>query len=368
MNTYEARLERMLAAVHLSCADRIPFMSSGTASNARYCGVKLADYVSDMPLNLETNLKGTEMFCDPDGTQAVLYCPDGMSSVWLGKVKVPGRELSDNELWQMEEKENIHEEDYDDILENGYGPWLDKVLMERLDNPMKYTEAYAAYLPEAMRILREKGYPNFMGNSFFSPIEQFCGGRTLMNFFGSDLIEFPDKVDAVFRLVQDYNIANWDAQLKATQPVAAWVGGWRGTPDLLNSEMFERFAWKYIRELAEMCLANNVIPLFHLDSDWTRGLQYFRDLPKGSCILGLDGMTDIFNAKEVIGEHCCLMGGVPPTMLAFGSTEDVEAYCRRLIKEVGPDGFIMSAGCDAPFNSRLENMRTMAESVGAGPV
>jgi uroporphyrinogen-III decarboxylase len=125
----------------------------------------------------------------------------------------------------------------------------------------------------------------------------------------------------------------------------------------------ERFSWKYLKALGELCISYGVTPLYHLDSDWTRGVKYFRELPKGKCILGLDGKTDIFKAKEIIGNHCCIMGDVPASLLSFGKSEDVDEYCKKLITEVGPTGYIMSSGCDAPYNAKLENLKVMADSV-----
>ena len=72
-------------------------------------------------------------------------------------------------------------------------------------------------------------------------------------------------------------------------------------------------------------------------------------------ILQLDGRTDIFRAKQVIGDHCCLFGDVPSTMLAFGGKEEVVDYCRKLIDVVGKDGgFILAAGCEIPPNAARE--------------
>jgi uroporphyrinogen-III decarboxylase len=132
---------------------------------------------------------------------------------------------------------------------------------------------------------------------------------------------------------------------------------------MLNPEMFERFAWKYMEEIGNLVLDAGVIPLFHLDSNWDLGLHYFKRFPRGKCILELYGQTDIFRAKEIIGDHCCLMGDVPATMTAFGKVDDVKDYCAKLIREVGPKGFILSSGCDAPYNAKLENMQAMAHSV-----
>lgn len=365
MNRFEEHLGRMLGAVHLESVDRIPFMSSGSAVNAALTGVTLSEYCRNMRVNAKANLEGIRQYSDPDGVQVTIFQPDMLTTCWLGKMEIPGRDLPENALWQMHEQEIVKQEDYDEILEGGFAPWYQKILVERLGNPLQYATEFFSYMGESIGLFAQNGYPCFCGANLYGPIEMFCGGRTLYNFFADDLCDIPEKVEAVFDQVQKFNIAGWEAQFKnpQTRPIAAWIGGWRGTPDLLSPEMFERFSWKYLRELGNLCLSYGVIPLFHLDSDWTRGMKYFREFPKGSVILGLDGKTDIFAAKQIIGDHCCLMGDVPASLLSFGKPEEVDAYCEKLIREVGPKGFILSSGCDAPYNSKLENLKAMADSI-----
>ena len=69
--------------------------------------------------------------------------------------------------------------------------------------------------------------------------------------------------------------------------------------------------------------------------------------------------TDIFKAKEILGDHICLAGDVPAALLVFGSPEEVYEYSRKLITELGPEGFMLQSGCDIPANAKLENVRAM---------
>ena len=39
--------------------------------------------------------------------------------------------------------------------------------------------------------------------------------------------------------------------------------------------------------------------------------------------------------------------------------DEAEEYCTRLIKELGPEGFILQSGCDIPANAKLENVQAM---------
>jgi uroporphyrinogen-III decarboxylase len=75
--------------------------------------------------------------------------------------------------------------------------------------------------------------------------------------------------------------------------------------------------------------------------------------------MALDGETDIFEAKKILGDHMCLMGDVPASMLYLERPDAVQAYCTRLIDELGSGGFILQSGCDIPANARLENVKAM---------
>ena len=59
----------------------------------------------------------------------------------------------------------------------------------------------------------------------------------------------------------------------------------------------------------------------------------------------------------------CFMGDVPAEMCAFGTPEEVYNYSMRLIKEIGPTGFIMCSGCDIPFNAQAANVEAMYQAV-----
>ena len=111
-------------------------------------------------------------------------------------------------------------------------------------------------------------------------------------------------------------------------------------------------------------VARDITPLLHCDGDWEKNLDYLHELPKARVLLQFDGRTDMFRAKEIIGDHCCIFGDVPATMLAFGGKEEVSEYCKKLIDVVGRDGgFILAAGCEIAPNARPENVKAMIDAV-----
>ena len=361
MNLYEERLNRIRAAVELEPVDQIPTVSGSIAFSCTAAGTLMKDYLDDMELNCTTNLKAADMIGNLDALQAALYTCEQLPPIWLSEVRRAGRELPDHELWQVAEKELIHQSDYDEILKNGFAPWYNNYLTERLHYDFQTAMGpFVSYMPTALQRAAEAGYPVINGGAWCSPFEMICGGRSLTAFLVDDLLEIPDKVEQVFDVIHRFNMERYEDSLKnGHKPIGIWVGGWRGTPETLSPAMFERFSWKYMREIIELLISYDVIPILHLDACWNLGLHYFRDLPAKKCIMALDGKTDIFKAKEIVGDRMCIMGDVPAEMLAFGTADNVYQYVEERVKRVGPTGYIVCSGCDIPYNAKLENVQAM---------
>lgn len=154
-------------------------------------------------------------------------------------------------------------------------------------------------------------------------------------------------------------IANMRNAIRLSKPVGVWIGGWRSASSFLSPKLWNRFVWTYLKKLVEVALEEGIIPVLHLDSNWERDLEFFKELPKGKCIISPDGSTDIFKIKDVLGSHMCIMGDVPSSMLSLGTSAEVYNYSKKLINEIGPSGYILSSGCDIPYNAKPKNVEAM---------
>jgi uroporphyrinogen-III decarboxylase len=55
----------------------------------------------------------------------------------------------------------------------------------------------------------------------------------------------------------------------------------------------------------------------------------------------------------------CITGDVGAALLTLGTPDDVYQYSTKLIREIGPSGFIMASGCDIPATAKPENVAAM---------
>ena len=102
-------------------------------------------------------------------------------------------------------------------------------------------------------------------------------------------------------------------------------------------------------DIAFQAILDTFNDLDGLDTDWGLNLPYFKKLSKGKCVADLDGTTDIFPAKEILGGHMCISGDVPAALLTLRTPDSVKDYCRKLIDEIGQDGgFMLTTGCECP--------------------
>lgn len=172
-----------------------------------------------------------------------------------------------------------------------------------------------------------------------------------MTKFTMDLHRIPDKVEAVMDAMIEDLIQISIESAKATG-ISAPTGIMtkslileRGGGFIYPLHIFERFELPSMKRFVESFVNEGITPILHFDSDWTLNMPYLKELPRGKFFIQLDSRTDIFKAKEVLRDHMCIMGDVPPSLLSLGTPRDVEAYCKKLINTVGEgSGFILGVG------------------------
>jgi len=356
------RFARLKTAVACGTPDRVPLSLVMDTFAAKTMDVKFSDFATNVDLAGQTMLNTIEKLGDVDSLQFATYAPAVLGLLWLAPMKLPGRDLPEDSLWQMDEQVRIQPEDYDRILEIGWGPWFGQYVGKYLGEAAAAGQALQEAGPRWAGEYMKRGYVVFSPMTVDHPYEHLCGGRTVKE-FTLDLYHTPDKVQAVMDVIMAEKREQTRQMVRAIGPIGYWVGGWRTAPEFLSPRLWDRFVWPHMKELVEIVAEEGGTPVLHYDANWDREIERLKDLPKARCVLSLDGKTDIFRAKKILAGHMCLLGDVPPALLSLGTVDKVKAYCRRLLTEVGPDGYIMAMGCAIPPEAKFENVQAMVDSV-----
>ncbi|MBP1707534.1 MAG: methyltransferase [Chloroflexi bacterium] len=356
---YRQKYERIQKAIKLEPADRIPVVYNGMAFAPRYLGMSMADFCADPDAPVNATLDTMDKFGGFDGINAVIAGRTTVTvpELWLSRVKVPGRDLPPDSLWQIHEAEVMTTDDYDFIIDKGWGAFLDYYLPRVVD--MEEFKEATGWLkknfPRCLNDCRERGYVPVSASVTAPPYESFCGGRSMGKFL-TDLYRIPDKVQAAMDVVLPEIIGKTVRLARESGVPGVWIGGWRTASSLVSPRLMDRFVWPYVLKIVEALLAADLMPIFHWDQDWTRDLVRLKDLPAKKCLLNPDGMTDMRQFKKLVGDRMAMMGDIPSSMFATGTPEDVFNYVRNLVDLFESRGLILCPGCDAPINTKPENM------------
>jgi hypothetical protein len=322
-------------------------------------GMSMARFCSEPDAAVEVTLAAMKRLGDLDGCNQVSggRIHIMLSLLWLSRLAVPGRELPEDSLWQVQEAEVMKASEYDDIIDKGWlayrNAYLPRIMdMEEFQSSMAWAREN---LPKVFQRYRDEGFVTIRGTITSIPFEFLCGGRSMQHFY-LDLYRMPDKVQAAMDVMLPDIIEGAIQASKPTGALGAWVGGWRSASALVSPKIWDRFVFPYFHKVVSALAENGILSILHLDQDWTRDLARLKELPAKKCILNPDGMTDIRKAKEILGDHMAIMGDIPASLFATGTPDEVYAYVRDLVRDVGPTGLLLCPGCDAPINTKPENM------------
>jgi uroporphyrinogen-III decarboxylase len=356
---YQERQNRIKKAINLEPVDRVPVVFEGMAFAPRYLGMSIADFCNDPEAPVYTALDTMDKIGGFDGINAAVA---GRTTIliaasWLSRVNIPGRQLPPDTVWQIQEAEVMTTNDYDTIINKGWGAFVESYLPRVVDiNEFKEANSWLkTNYARCTQQVRDRGYVPVKSVTTSPPYESFCGGRSMGKFL-MDLYRIPDKVQAAMDVALPEIIENSIKGAQTSRVSGVWIGGWRTASAMVSPKIMERFIWPYVLKIVDALLAANLLPIFHWDQDWTRDIIRLQALPAKKCILNPDGMTDMHQFKKLVGDRMAMMGDVPSSMFSIGTPEDIDKYVRDLVNLFEGRGLILCPGCDAPINTKPENM------------
>ena len=179
-----------------------------------------------------------------------------------------------------------------------------------------------------------------------------------------DMFKRPEKLQAAMERILEWSLARAvPAPSKERGRMRVFGGGAHyGSAAFLSRKQFETFYWPTWKKSVLAVIDLGFIPVLFPEGNSDDRIECFLELPKGKALL-CSQRIDAFRAKEILGGHLSFMGGVPPALLWGGSPQEVDEYCKNLIKVVGKDGgYILSSG-GGEADGKLANIKAMVDAV-----
>lgn len=393
---YNERLKRVEDAVQLRVPDRVPVLASFRYFSARYGGMKNEDAYHKPKEWMEANRK-TILDFEPD-----MYYPpfteSGKAYEILGirQVKWPGRGIPSDSTHQYVEGEYLTADEYDgylgdtsDWIIRSYLPRISKA-MEPLKDLPPLNSMYFGYIslsmmaallagPEFQNTLKclleagreiaetrdavngfdeemaRLGFPSIGPNTItaFDVISDFHRGMR-----GSmlDMYRRPDTLLKAIEKIEPVVLDNAITAAKITGNPRVFIPLHRGADGFMSDEQFRTFYWPSLKRLFLSLIDEGLTPCPFFEGNVDSRLEYLRELPKGKVMARFD-TTDLFRAKEVVGDMMCICGNMPVSILQIGAPDDVKSYCKKLIDGIGRDGGFIMCTRSVLDEARPENVK-----------
>jgi uroporphyrinogen-III decarboxylase len=205
--------------------------------------------------------------------------------------------------------------------------------------------------------MKELGFPPQFGSLAQAPFD------TLSDFFRGtkgamlDMFRYPDKLLAATEKLLPIMLQTGLAA-KSRGHTRVFIPLHKGLDGFMSLDQFNTFYWPTLRRLILALIDEGLNPFVLWEGDCTSRLETIADIPRGKAVYWFE-RTDIFRAKEILGDTVCIRGNVPLSIMCTGTPDDVKEYCRKLIDFVGKGGgFIMD--CSTVMDdAKPENVKAM---------
>jgi uroporphyrinogen decarboxylase len=332
-------------------------------------GISQAEMMRDGERWLEAMDKTFAVIGKPDVSMST-FPDDTVFGMGLPACR-PGYELGDNELYQFIEKPFFSDaSEYQKMLQMGWGAWYGMYMMQIQKPPMQSFDELGARFARlgqncgrVMGFLAERGIAP-LSHTATAPIYDTLSMVRSMEEFIMDLYTEPGPVMDVINRFQPEEDAKTIGMLKSFGGTRVSVYAMRSCAPFVSPAMFEEYVWPALKRSIETYFAAGIRVILHADAQWMPVLPYFTKLPKTSVHFEFDGVTNMFDAYEVVGGGHSMRGDVPSTMFSRGTPDEVSEYCEKLINGLCMKGGVMlGSGCEVPLNAKTECVIAMMESV-----
>ena len=396
------REQRITNAIRLKPTDRVPVSCEIGNFAAKYAGIRCSAAYYDCDAWIAAYRKTLKDF-QPDIAFTRPFSP-GKALEYLDPkfMRWPGHGVDPDHSFQAIEVESLKDDEHDFLLNkpadffirhhlprmNGsleflsmlpelsnpgwLEPWAAQNLALLLTEPK--VEAAIENLQKAGReirqsqqkaaefdsMLREFGMPQLFQGAMMPPYDSFSNMVRGMKGTMLDMFRRPEKLKAICEFILEESLKKPFPKPNEYGNLRIFMTNTRGSDEFMSMKQFNTFYWPTFRKIVMTIIERGGTPCIFFEGNFTSRLEYLLEFPRGSMLVRLD-KTDIFRAKEILGDHLCIEGNVPATLLQMGSVQDVKDHCKKLIDVVGKGGGYILGPRSSTDEVKPENLKTMIE-------
>ncbi|MDP6175726.1 MAG: uroporphyrinogen decarboxylase family protein, partial [Rhodospirillales bacterium] len=210
--------------------------------------------------------------------------------------------------------------------------------------------------------LADAGYPLFLAAQTTAPFDLFAdyyrGSKEAM----LDMYRRPDLLLEAMEKARILLIRDAISACESKAGDHVFIPLHWGLDNFMSPEQFETFFWPQLRQMIFDLIDADLVPFVFWEGECGKRLETIGDIPKGKAIYKFE-QTDLFRAKEVLGDTVCIQGNVPASLFNTAQPEEMDAFCRKLIEGVAPGGgFILDGAVSIPDEAKYENVVAYAEA------
>jgi len=133
-----------------------------------------------------------------------------------------------------------------------------------------------------------------------------------------------------------------------------------GVEGFMSLDQYRRFYWPTFQALLVALTEQDLNPFVLVEGGSNSRLETMADIPSGKICYWFDHV-DMRRAKKVLGGKACIAGNVPIALLTVGTPDDVRAYCKDLIDDIGRDGGFIMGPSGQTEDVKIENVKAMVD-------
>lgn len=397
----KGRTQRFEDVIQLKPTDRVPVIVTFDFFAAKYAGITCEQAVYDYDKMMAAWTKTyTDFQPDAYDDPFLHFVGHILEALDYQQLKLPGHGVDANYTYQFVEGEYMKADEYDaflfdlsDYLVRTYWPRVfgalksfrtlpplhellsylmgldilgsldDSGLSKALESLLKAKVAAQKRSAGAVAFAEEmkrRGFPPQFGALTQAPFDTisdfFRGTRGAM----LDMYRNPDKLLEAIDKMLPIMLRLGVTRAKDTGVPRVFVPLHKCMDSFMSLEQYKTFYWPTLRKLMLGLIDEGLTPCVLVEGDCTSRLEIMGDIPKGKVVYHFE-RTDIFKAKEILGNHICIRGNVPNSLLCTGTPEEVKDYCKKLIDIVGKGGGYIMDAASGLDEEKPENVKAMID-------